>query len=87
MLLDVADTGQDPWTWIDGGTPPTSDGLWTEAGGKLSPATLTNDVLVGGADAAAAKIQLNTDGSATFAGTVKQGTFNGGQTNTAVTGE
>ena len=59
MLLDVSDQGGDPWTWIDGGTPPSSDGLWTEAGGKLSPATLSNDVLVGGADAASAKIQLN----------------------------
>ena len=66
MLLDVSDTGDDPWTWIEGGTPPSSDGLWTEAGGKLSPATLTNDVLVGGADAAAATIQLNADGSAEF---------------------
>ena len=70
MLLDVADTGDDPWTWIEGGTPPSSDGLWTEAGGKLSPATLTNDVLVGGADAAAATIQLNADGSAEFAGSL-----------------
>ena len=67
MLLDVSDQGGDPWTWIDGGTPPSSDGLWTEAGGKLSPATLTNDVLVGGADAASAKIQLNaTYGSGIF---------------------
>ena len=70
MLLDLADTGNDPWTWIEGGSPPASDGLWIEAAGQLSPATLTNDVLVGGADAASAKIQLNADGSAIFGGTV-----------------
>ena len=53
---------------IQEGATAGGDGLWTEAGGKLSPATLTNDVLVGGADAAAAKIQLNANGSAEFAG-------------------
>ena len=73
MMKDLDSSASDPWTWIEAGTPPASDGLWVEAGGKLSPATLANDVLVGGADATAATIQLNASGSASFASTVSVG--------------
>ena len=49
----------------------TESSLWTENSGKLSPATLTNDVLVGGADAATATIQLTAGGKGVFANEVE----------------
>ena len=48
MLLDTNTEDDDPWTWIEGGTPPSSDGTWIDNGaGKLYPATITNDVGIG----------------------------------------
>ena len=48
MLLDTNTTDTDPWTWIEGGTPPSSDGTWIDDGaGNLYPATITNNVGIG----------------------------------------
>ena len=69
LLLDVNNTGDDPWTWIEGGAPPSSDGLWVEAGGQLTPATQSNNVVIGDS-----KITLTAaSGSATFAGNISVG--------------
>ena len=63
------------------------DSFWERDGGKLYPKTVTDDVLVGGADAAAAKIQLNTDGSATFKGDVDMAGVNTSTYQTGVRAE
>ena len=48
MLLDTNTEDDDPWTWIEGGTPPSSDGTWVDDGdGNLYPANTANSVLVG----------------------------------------
>ena len=47
MVKDSGHVGLTPWTWIGGGAPPSSDGLWVEDSGKLYPADLSNKVGIG----------------------------------------
>ena len=65
MLLDTNTTDTDPWTWIEGGTPPSSDGTWIDDGaGNLYPATITNNVGIG-TESPAHKLDVNGDLNAT----------------------
>ena len=48
LILDTGSEADAPWTWIEGGTPPSTDGTWIDDGaGNLYPATITNNVGIG----------------------------------------